>query len=183
MEGELPGMLMLHSAELDRIPMLRRYFWLARAYLEGSRVLCQALIDDEFSAEYTNTRVILHLARQAVELFLKGAIAVATDRAAPNTHRLDQLEREYERLFPAAHLRFVMPFGIESCGSEDPFPEVTEQYHKTLDQRYRYPGDRAGNTFDAVEGFIPAMFLNELEVLRRTLLKLEHEITRGADSP
>jgi HEPN domain-containing protein len=170
---------MIHSAEFDGIPIAEQYFWLARAYLDGSRVLCESLIDEDFSPQYSSTRVILHLCRHSVELFLKGAIAVASDSAPPQTHNLAKLLSQYKRLYPDPEYWFEVPFGFEALESYDLFPEATDQFHRTLDQRYRYPAASDGQPFNALEGFIAGMFLRDVQALWKSFLILEFRITKG----
>lgn len=62
--------------------------WLSLAYAEAAKVLCDALVAEDYSRQFTSTRVILHLCRHAAELFLKGAIESKTGKRAPATHRL-----------------------------------------------------------------------------------------------
>ena len=171
---------MIHSAEFNGIPIAEQYFWLSRAHLDGSRVLCESLIAENFSPQYSSTRVILSLCRHGVELFLKGAIAVATGARPPQTHNLITLVEKYQHTFPDLQYRFEVPFGVEVMGSEDLFPDLTARFHKTLDQRYRYPVASDGKPFDAPEGFIAELFLQEILILRKTFLMLEFQITKNA---
>lgn len=173
------GMKMIHSSEFENIPVSHQYFWVARAYLDGSRVLCKSIIDEEFSPQYSSTRVVLHLCRHAIELFLKGAIAVALGENPPTTHNLSTLMFEYDRLYPDTVYRFQIPFGVEDTTTAELFPDLLKRYHKTLDQRYRYPADQKGEAFSVNEGFIPGMFLEQLEALWKVFLNIEHKITRS----
>jgi len=117
--------------------------------------------------------VILHLCRHAVELFLKGAIAYATNAQPLQTHHLVNLIIEYERVLPDQMFRFEVPFGVEASGTPDLFGDFADQHHKTLDQRYRYPTDRSGKAFSEPEGFIAPMFMSDLEGLSKAFLQVE----------
>jgi len=66
------------SQELAGLAEWDRAFWLSRAFLEASRCLCESMSEGGFSSQHSSSRVILHLARQGVELFLKGAIAAVS---------------------------------------------------------------------------------------------------------
>lgn len=173
------SMVMLHSGGFATIPMQKRYFWLSRAYLEASRVLCNAIIEEDFTRQYSSTRVILNLCRHAVELFLKGAIAIATSRKPPRTHDLAKLTTRYRELYPDAACWFTLPFDVEHAEGRDMFPQLTAEFHRTLDQRYRYPESAEGQPFDTLEGFVPGSFLLEIERLSRELLVIELRITGG----
>ena len=72
--------------------------WLSLAYAEAAKVLCNALVAEDYSRQFTSTRVILHLCRHAAELFLKGAIESKTGKRAPATHRLDRLFEMYDSI-------------------------------------------------------------------------------------
>ena len=69
---------MLHSQELSDLPPCKRLPVLSRAYVGGSSQLCRALLAGDYRAEFASSRVVLHLCRHGVELFLKGAIHCAT---------------------------------------------------------------------------------------------------------
>lgn len=173
-------MAMIHSAAFQGLSIEDQYFSLARGYLEGSRVLCEAMLNDDYPPQYSHTRVILHLCRHAVELFLKGAISRATKRQPPQTHHLANLVTEYERVLPASEFRFDVPFGIESPGTRDFFDDLVDSLHKTLDQRYRYPTDRNGKPFSEPAGFIPAMFISDLDALSKAFLQVEFRLKEAA---
>lgn len=133
-----------------------------------------SVVEGDFSSQYSSSRVILHLARQGVELFLKGAIGAATERgSAPTTHDLNRLFSEYRCLYPELIFSFEIPprFGVNQ--NLDLFPDDQEKFHSTLDQRHRYPADRKGNTFATKEVFDPMRTLKELEELDRELKILE----------
>ena len=115
---------MLHSSEMDCLSVPDQYFSLARSYLEGSRVLCEAMVNDDYTPQYSNSRVILHLCRHAIELFLKGAISKARNRQPPKTHNLVNLVGEYEQALPGENFRFEVPFGVEALGNLALFPEL-----------------------------------------------------------
>lgn len=170
---------MLHSSEMDCLSVPDQYFSLARSYLEGSRVLCEAMVNDDYTPQYSNSRVILHLCRHAIELFLKGAISKARNRQPPKTHNLVNLVGEYELALPGENFRFEVPFGVEALGNLALFPELEaliDEHHKTLDQRYRYPTDSAGKPFSGVEGFIARSYLSDLARLSKSFLKVELQL-------
>jgi hypothetical protein len=137
------------------------------------------MVNDDFAPQYSHTRVILHLCRHAVELFFKGAISKATKGKPPKTHNLASLVGDYERALPGEQFRFEVPFGVETIGTLELFPELealVEDHHKTLDQRYRYPTDSTGKPFSGLEGFIPRDYLSDLERLSKAFLKVELQL-------
>jgi hypothetical protein len=162
------------SEELAGLPDWDRSFWLSRAFLEASRRLCQSMSEGGYSSQYSSSRVILHLARQAIELFLKGAIGAVSERgSAPTTHDLNKLFLEYRRLYPELRFLFKVPSLFNVGPNFDLFPDDQQQFHLTLDQRHRYPSDRKGNTFATDEVFDPIATLRELEELDRELKIME----------
>jgi hypothetical protein len=162
------------SGELARLPEWDRAFWLSRAFREASRCLCSSMMDGEFSSQYSSSRVILHLARQAIELFLKAAInAVSEERAALTTHDLRKLFLEYRRVYSEMDFMFHILPRFNVSLNLDLFPDDQARFHATLDQRHRYPADQKGNTFASPEVFDPIATLSELEELDRELKILE----------
>ncbi|WP_232505817.1 hypothetical protein, partial [Burkholderia thailandensis] len=112
------------SEELASLPEWDRAFWLSRAFLEASRFLCASMICGDFSSQYSSSRVILHLAHQGIELFLKGAIGAALERGStPMTHDLSILFLEYRRLYPGLVFSFEVPFGFRVSQNLDLFPD------------------------------------------------------------
>lgn len=162
------------SDELASLPEWDRAFWLSRAFLEASRCLCTSMLAGDFSSQYSSSRVVLHLARQGIELFLRGAIAAVSARgSAPMTHDLSRLFLEYRRLYPELIFSFEVPSRFSVSQSLDLFPDDHRKFHATLDQRHRYPSDRKGSTFATMEVFDPVATLKELEELDRELKVLE----------
>ncbi|MFM0097109.1 hypothetical protein PQQ87_15970 [Paraburkholderia nemoris] len=162
------------SEELADLPPWDQAFWLSRAFIEGSLYLCENMLDGGFSSQYSSSRVVLHLARQGIELFLKAAIGAATaPKSAPATHDLQLLFLEYQRQYPSLDLAFKIP-PIFLVNSDLPlFPEEQYAFHRTLDQRHRYPTDRTGNSFMTRETFDPKETVAELTNLDRELKILE----------
>ncbi|WP_341247917.1 hypothetical protein [Cupriavidus pauculus] len=162
------------SEELADLPVWDRSFWLSRAFLEASRCLCTSMLGGDFSSQYSSSRVILHLARQGVELFLKGAIGAVSERSVPQTHDLSKLFSEYRRLYPQLIFSFELPSHFRVSLNLDLFPEDQEKFHSTLDQRHRYPADRKGNAFATTEVFDSVTTLTQLEELDYALKVLEY---------
>lgn len=177
----------IFSLDFEQLSEADQYFALARGYLDGSSVLCRALLDDAYAEQYSHTRVILYLCRHAVELFLKGAILKASGQQAKKSHNIVTLLDEYECLLPDQQFRFKTPFDlstlppIERTQYTAELHAFTGRYNATHDQRYRYPADNNGNDFPGyLDSFIPAMFLSELQELSTELLRVEPLIPLAA---
>lgn len=147
-----------------------RMLWLADAYAEGAQVLCNALVEDDYQRQYTNTQVILHLCRHATELFFKGAVAHKTKRRPLKTHRLDRLYAEYRRFYPTEEFDIELPFPRSVLDPEAGlFPELMDDYVRTHDQRFRYPADLDGKPFDERLPFDVLQYQDAIDRFRSTL--------------
>jgi hypothetical protein len=155
------------SDEIANMPPWERSFWLARAYLEASVCLCQSMLDGGFSSQYSSSRVILHLERQGIELFLKGAIGAKSKDGASATHDLSRLYSEYRNAYRDPIFEIGVPARFLLSANFDLFPDELRVFHATLDQRHRYATDRYGHTFATQEAFDPAEALIELQTLDR----------------
>jgi hypothetical protein len=153
------------SQELAHLPFWDRAFWLSRSYIEASQCLCASMLEGDFTSQYSSSRVIIHLARHGVELFLKAAISAATGRPAEPGHNLARLFLRYRHIYPDLRFFIEIPSRFQVDLNFDLFPETIEAFHATLDQRHRYPADRNGNDFASPEVFNPTDALAELKIL------------------
>lgn len=161
------------SKEFKGMAPWERCFWLSRAYTEASICLLRAMLEDEFSQQYSSSRVVIHLARQGLELFLKGAILSGTSRNSLPGHNLVKLFKAYREKFPSKEFAFDAPMQFALGESDDLFPLDVDQFHSTLDQRHRYPNDLSGRGFDDPEEFDPRQFLASIEGLDKQLKVIE----------
>ncbi|RJF95263.1 hypothetical protein D3871_17640 [Noviherbaspirillum saxi] len=144
--------------------------WLANAYAEGAEVLADALVTDDFTRQFTSTRVVLHLCRHAAELYLKGAIGVATNQPPLATHRLDQLYAQYVLLYPQEHHWLEVPFSRQVLSADEGlFPGTMEEYQRTHDQRFRYLTDTKGKPFMEFEKFDVRAYAEAITSFRQAL--------------
>ncbi|CAN7800383.1 hypothetical protein LJR022_009813 [Paraburkholderia hospita] len=127
--------------------------WLASAYADAAKVLVESMLANNFSQHHPNVRVILHLCRHALELFLKGAIGLSTGVVPRGTHRLAELFARYKILYPSSKYHFPFPFPDQVFFTDDMFPETIEPFHRTHDQRFRYPSDVKGTPFGGFDIF------------------------------
>lgn len=178
-------MKMIHSQEFQDLTIAYQYFKLAHGYLEGSKELCDAMIKGDYTSEYPQTRVILHLCRQAVELFIKGAVYCNQTNKSAKGHELDTLIKKYKQKFPEPQFQFEIPFGFENTETpklckkiQNILVEKIKYFYVTLDQSHRYPTDNKGNSFSNPEGFIPTMFASTIEKLAKDFSRIELEIKK-----
>ncbi|MVW78072.1 hypothetical protein [Bordetella sp. 02P26C-1] len=162
-----------YAKELAEMEAWDRMLWLAQAYLEASEALCHAMLDGGFSSQYSSSRVVLHIARQGIELFLKGAIAAHGGAPEHLGHNLNKLYREYRRFYPELRYHFEVPRQFLVSLNEELFPEDTDAFHGVLDQRHRYATDRKGASFAIPETFDPVTMKETLSELRRVFQVIE----------
>jgi hypothetical protein len=161
------------SEEFVHMTEWERYFWLSCAYIEASHTLCESMLVGHFTAQYSSSRVILHVMQQGIELFLKGAICRAKGARPAQTHDLETLLAEYRREYPGPLFYFQIPTRFQMGSNLDLFPEISLDERATLDQRHRYPSDRQGRSFAAPEIFDPSQVFEEIDTLDGMLKALE----------
>jgi hypothetical protein len=178
----------LFSCDFGGLGRVEQYFALASAYLEGSRRLTILMLRPTDTSGYADTRVILHLCRQALELFLKGTIYGITGvrysptRKEGGPHNLHALHAKYESVLLGPHFHFDLPFGFEILGKSDDRDDkrmTPGTYHATLDQRHRFPDDIQGNLFTADfdrDCFMPDLYLQTLQHLAQVFSRVENHL-------
>lgn len=178
----------INSIDFAALEEVEQYFVLARAYVEASRRLTEWMLRPGDTSCYADTRVNLHLCRQAVELFLKGSIYGATgSKYAPThqeggPHNLQPLLAKYETVLPDPQFHFELPFNIVPLGDIKKDCDgvmSAKSYNKFLDQRHRYPADRNGKLFTAdftIDAFMPALYLTTLQRLTEVFSLVEAHI-------
>jgi hypothetical protein len=178
----------IYSLEFQKLGVVDQYFVLAHAYLDGSKTLCTPMLNANDTSGFSNTRVVLHLSRQAIELFLKGAIYSTTgNHYVPKMkdggpHNLVTLIAEYKRTIPDPQYHFELPFGLDTVGDLCAYEiDWAKLYHLTLDQRHRYPTDKNGKLFTddfAVDSFTPLSYFVTLEELSKVFFSVESYLQR-----
>lgn len=145
--------------------------WLSFAYAQSGSVLMDSIVNEESDQNYSRVRVVLHLCRHALELFLKGAIGVADGSVNRKTHRLSELYEVYSRAYPEPIYQFRTPFHGSAIRLVDLFPETLEGFHRVHDQIYRYPADNKGRFFQRFEDFDLDV---DVDFLREFVQNLQH---------
>lgn len=154
--------------------------WLADAYAEGAQVLCDSMANDDYTRQYTNTRVIMHLCHHATELFFKGAISFSTKKLPAPTHRLDKLYNEYQFHYPLEKHKIDLPFPLEVLNPQRSlFPELLDEHAGPYDQRFRYPTDVSGEPFQETEQFDVVAYQQAIDRFRSGLNHMVARIDFG----
>ncbi len=106
---------------------------MARAYLECSHHLLEAMIQERLASSFHHGKVVVSTFEQALELFLKGAIAQA-GQSVPAHHKSTDLLSQYRKLYPGKEFAF--------SGKIDQAVSQTEAAPRN--EYGRYPEDPGG---------------------------------------
>lgn len=170
---------MITDADIQSLPVLKRFFAYADAYLEASNSMCQRMTQDTTSEKWANGAVVLMLAAHAVELFLKGAILARAPTADVwgVGHKLHELMEEYRAHFPEPSFNWNIPFQAEfpaglteeeivSLRKQTPLPSIL----------YRYPVQKGGEEWHGAFGFEANSFLILLSELKNDFVRIESQL-------
>ena len=144
-----------------------RTLWLALGYAEAAAVLARSLAKDEFTRQFRSTRVVLQVAHHAIELYLKGAIALKQGHLPRATHDLAELRAQYDCLFPGAEFDLDIPFElVAESPTLELFPNAPRGSAEVpLSLRYRYANARDGAPIRERDAYRPEEWAHRLEVL------------------
>lgn len=166
---------MIHSDELRKFEEQDEMFYLSHSYLSSCEFLCEAMVTEEFDADFGRSRVVLNLCHHGLELFFKAAL-MAANYLYKKAHNLKELHKKYLDLYPESVFEIPMPFGYTALGFGDLFPDLEKQHFNSLHQRFRYSSDNKGNRWPGIEGFIAEDFLNDVSELKKQTMKVWFEI-------
>jgi len=121
------------SWDHEHLPPAEHWFRMARAYLECSHHLLEAMIQERLASSFHHAKVVVSTFEHALELFLKGAIAQA-GQSVPAHHKSTHLLSKYRKLFPGEEFAF--------SGKID--EAVSETKTAPRNQYARYPEDPGG---------------------------------------
>lgn len=162
------------SEELCGLDTWDHSFWLSRAFMEASLTLSDAMLAGDFSSQYSSSRVVLHVARQGLELFLKAALDVKGLQALQHGHNLDKLFAAYRAAYPGEEFHLTAPWQFGLSLNRDLFPDEAKDFHSTLDQRHRYAASKSGGSFATRETFDPVQTREAVFELRKELQVIEY---------
>jgi len=151
-----------YSWEYEHFPEPDQWFLLARAYIDCSHHLLEEMIQERLNSSFHHAKVVVATFEQAIELFLKGALNQAR-RAVPNHHRLKDLLKEYQFLYPEKKYQFF--------GKID---EVVSENASTPHNQYaRYPRDRKGRPWQGATNIDLSIWYRELRPFKADFDRLE----------
>ena len=155
-------MSIVGSWELDSCSEPTMWAPLARAYLDASAHLCEAMISGTFPRTYSHGITILGLAHHSVELFYKGVIHVTTGKMPSSTHNLHTLEKCVKQIAPDIAAAFAPLFGFKVTPEGEDAITQQKTIEQKRDQRFRYHHDKDGKRWPGVQGFKAETFLPQL---------------------
>lgn len=196
---------MLTLADTRSLKVHDQFLCYAYAYRSASATLCRQMKNDDTRSTWPHATVILMLAAQAVELFLKGALLKRAGEIQA-THDIQQLSEKYRETFQDAAFAWDIPFAIPLSETEqiaqakELWPDIDEAAYKKFIQAapkpsvlYRYPktfpskedrekGDTGPQEWRGAYGFTtPTEFLTTLDKLERDFNRLKLELDKLPD--
>src|SRR5258708_29186810 len=126
--------------------------------VEARQRTCQSMEARPNEYGFPDANVVLMLAAHSIELFLKGMILRRDAAFNIVTHRLNELHRIFDQLYPEPECRCELPFGTEYPG----FPEqeliALAKAEVPPSIRYRYPTDNNKRVWAASIHLRPTRF-------------------------
>jgi hypothetical protein len=174
-------MMNVDSCHLEKLKLPEQFLSFSKAYIESARILCTRLIDKPEKTSYERGCVVMYVAYHAVELFLKATIL----KREPDTklhHVLDDLGKEYHRIYPKPEYRWAVPFNLEVLGYE---PEEAKRIRNNVkkkmpeDQIFRYPTNKEKDLWNGVLAFEAKGFLEEIKKIESDFQRIEALIFSG----
>jgi HEPN domain-containing protein len=151
------------SWELESYHEPEKLLCFAKAYLAASKALCERCKQNLNSTTYADGCVVMFTAYHAVELLLK-AMILAKNSDAKLHHDVEDMAKEYHRLYPKKDYFWRVPFSIEAVGDDIDTRQTLQKLKKELpvDQLWRYPISKAGTQWNGAFAFEPMSFMDNL---------------------
>jgi len=139
-----------------------RWFLMARAYFDCSYYLFTEMAKETFDRNYHRALVAVSQFNHSVELFLKAAI-VRAGKKVTSTHNLEQLYKQYKKLYPGKKFEF------EGEISSVIGPHQSTPYNEFA----RYPTDHAGQPWPGYTHVDIAIWYERLDAFHKDFERLE----------
>ena len=155
---------LLPAQKLTALPIHQQYFAYAEAYLDSAARLCTTLARSSRKASFERGAVVLYLTQHGLELFYKGAIL----KSAPKerfSHGLLHLQNRYKTLYPAKRYNVKELFRASYEGLTKAQISQVQGLEPPVDQLFRYPEDKTGNSWQGLFAFEASSFRRELHSL------------------
>ena len=134
------------------------------------------MVNNESKNTWPNASVVLLLAAHSLELFLKGAILYRNPRAKVNHHSIQDLAKDYRRLYSEPEFAIDVPFQTVYPDVSDDEIEALKKQEPVPSLLFRYPIARPGVEWMGVYALEPISFLDVLGNLEKMYGRIEHSI-------
>ena len=183
-EVRWPGVA-VDSSLLEKLSVSAKLYEQALAFLRASKMLCETAGVAGTSGKritWPQGSVCLYCLNLATELFLKACIARGSGKAAPSTHDLTKLLRQYQEGLPGSEFQFQVPIlwrrttsEIESALGRRLFAPVD----KTPDQLYRYGVGKDGSGSGLTHRFVPDIIFNRITHFEKVWRRAWREVCKS----
>jgi len=175
---------MISDSELTGLTEADLHYRLCIANLEGTKRLCQDMIEEKFAASFSHANVIMSLLHHGIELFLKYALS-RRGKEIPRHHYIRELLEDYVEAYSDPEFALELPFITQFLGhtSDEVRIRLAEERRdkNRTDQMVRYHTDHNGNAWRVAQAFVPETFLAETEGLLHRFVCIRQNIERGGD--
>lgn len=158
---------MIGSWQISGLSVSRMYIEYADAYLTASGDMTARMLKPREKCTWPNACVAMLLAAHSLELFLKGIILTKSPSEALASHRLTDLEKRYQELFPEPTMHFELPFRTEYLGITDAEIEILKKDEVVPSILFRYPVRSPCVEWEGIHSFDPKQFLIILEQVEK----------------
>lgn len=173
---------MFTNGKVRTLPLCDQYFEYAMGYLAAAKTLNKRAIELATSCQWTDSTVVLMCACHAVEMFLKAAIMKIDPEANlfKEGHDIHALALKYEGLQQNESLHFQVPFrrikakdiaALEALLGEPLTSDQVGRLNRASEQfsiENRYPVNKYGEPWGAIQGHKPLAYAGELDELEST---------------
>ena len=149
------------SSSFDKLSVSAKFYEQAIAFLRASKVLCETAGVAGTSGKritWSQGSVCFYCINLATELFLKACISRGSGEAAPSTHDLAKLLRQYAEILPSPEFQFQIPLlwkGISAEVESAIGGKLFAPIDKSPDQLYRYGIGKDGAGSGLTHRFVP----------------------------
>lgn len=156
------------DVNIRQLPVQEQLYAFAYAYLEAATNLNTVAVSQADRRDWPRGAVVLMNAAHAVELFLKASILRRDQQVNiwAAGHNIRSLAEKFSRLYP--DLNWEVPFqGLSPDELSTDEQKVLREGTAPASIEFRYPVNKQGHPWLALQGFEPHSFARDLERLER----------------
>jgi HEPN domain-containing protein len=179
-----PG-VSVDSSSFENLSVSQKFYEQAIAFLRAAKVLCEAAgVAGQLGKRisWPQGSVCLYCLNLATELFLKGCISRGSDEAAPATHDIKKLLRQYKDILPGSEFQFQVPMLWNLNASEIEHAlgsKIFSPVDKMPDQLYRYGVGKDGSGSGLTHVFAPGSIVNRIAHFERVWQRAWNEVCKS----